>query len=315
MTTDPEVERALTDAMMRRHQAEGLHQQLETARAHAEESAARAKAAAERMTTKQHDVERLEDLSWARIVAVLRGSRDQDLEREQAEADAARYTAATEKARAEADARTVSDLVRRLDELGDVDASYAAALAAKETWLRTQDTPDAHRLSEVAEEQGRLTAETHELDEAEAAGRDAERHLAEAMALLDSAASWSTWDTFGGGGMLTDMAKHAKMEQAQARLADADRALKAFDRELADVNRGLGDDLHLDGLTFAFDVWFDNFFSDLGVLRRIDKARDAVAATRVQVRDLRLGLRRKRQEADQRRTALDAERDKLLTAH
>ena len=61
------------------------------------------------------------------------------LEREIAERDAARYAVADAEAREAVARRDVEGLRARLDELGDVDARFAAALDAKHAWATTHD--------------------------------------------------------------------------------------------------------------------------------------------------------------------------------
>lgn len=313
MHAAPEVEKALTDAMTARRLAAGLRSRIEAAQREAEDADQRAAEAERTAGAEQSDVERLERLSWVHLWAALRGQHSTALEREKVEAEAARYTAATERRRAQAAAGAVADLRRQLDGLGDVDTAYAAALAAKERWLSENGGPGAARLAGIAEELGTTAAQQKEVAEALAAGTEADRLLAEASALLDSAAGWATWDMMGGG-MLTDMAKHNKMNQAQRLLEQADQALKVFDRELADVMAGTGDLLQMDGFSYAFDVWFDNIFSDMAVSRRINQTRDQLARTRNQLQVLCNRLRVEGEALAQRRADLIAERESRLTA-
>lgn len=314
MTTPAAPEQRLTDVIERRTRADGLRRRLEDAKAQARESTARAQSAEEKAGAEAADVERLEHMSWTRILSSLRGSHASDVEREQAEAEAARYAAATERNRAEADQREVDALNAQLRDLGDVEADYAAALDAKERWIREQGSSTAARLAEIAEEQGQLAAQARETDEAVQAGRTAIKHLTGALSLLESASSWAAWDTFGGGGMFTDMVKHQKMEDAQTQLSAADQALKVFNRELADVSRSVAGGLRTSNFDLAFDMWFDNIFSDLAVRRRIHDARDAVASTLENVRTALASLEKSQQDVAQRRTALAGEREQLLTA-
>ncbi len=93
--------------------------------------------ARETLATEETDVRKLESYSPTRIWAALRGSRDADLDREQAEKQAAEYAVA----RAEAWLRDANDEVERseaeLAALGDVAGRRERALAAKEEWLKS----------------------------------------------------------------------------------------------------------------------------------------------------------------------------------
>ena len=66
--------------------------------------------------------------------------------------------------------------------------------------------------------------------------------------------------------------KYDKLDQVGDALRRADVALGAFSRELADVDLSGVEAVNLDGLTQAFDVFFDNIFTDLRVRSRIQEA-------------------------------------------
>jgi hypothetical protein len=138
--------------------------------------------------------------------------------------------------------------------------------------------PDvAARITELATRRGVLLAEDAEAREAHAAGVEAMQLLGQADQLLASAGSWATWDTFGGGGMLTDMMKYDKLDQVGRVLRGADVALGRFSRELADLRMAGVEAVGLDGMTRTFDVFFDNFFTDMRVRSRIQEAQYRVA--------------------------------------
>jgi hypothetical protein len=253
------------------------------------------------------DVERLEHLSWTRILSALRGDRVSDLEREQAERDEAAYRLREAEARARAARIDLDGLRAQRQGLGDVDAAYAIALENKELWTRHHDTSTASELDRIADERGRLAAEQREVEEAIAAGRAALGELNEAARLLESARSWSAWDTWGGGGFLTSVLKHERLDEVATHLEKSDHALRTFTLELADVHLEGIERVSLDGLTSAFDVWFDNIFTDLAVRRRIIDAQERVA----QAID---GVRRIHKQLSERSSAVRAEVAGLATA-
>ncbi|CAN5451867.1 hypothetical protein BH10ACT10_BH10ACT10_10800 [soil metagenome] len=255
-----------------RREAEGLRERLDAATTHADDTTARVQWARDRLTSETGDVAALESLSWSRILSTLKGSRATDLEREQAERDAARYAVADAEARDDLAWRDVEAAQAQLDLLGDVDRAFADALAAKEEWAARHDLAVGRDLMELAERRGVLTAEDQEGREAFDAGVAARTHLLHARQLLGSAQSWSTWDTFGGGGLVTDLMKYDKLDQVGDALRRADHALGAFSRELADVHVSGVEAVNLDGMTRTFDVFFDNIFTDLRVRSRIQDA-------------------------------------------
>jgi hypothetical protein len=266
------------------------------------------------LVEEETDVERLEHLSWTRIAARLRGRHADDLEREKAERDAARLAVREAEARLEqahADERAAR---LALGELGDTEAAYRAALSSKEEWSNRHAPGLADQLTRLAERRGTLEAERREIGEADQAGASAYRVLVRASGDLGSAESWSTWDTFMGGGLIADAVKHSRIDDARTELQEADRRLRAFTRELADLNQEARAALQLSIGLEVFDVAFDNIFSDWAVLRRIQDAQATVQRTAREVRRLVEGLRKRRTEIDRELDGLAAERERLLTA-
>lgn len=265
-----------------------------------------------RLDGESSDVDRLESLSPTKIWSVLKGSRASDLERETAERDAARYALAEAAARREVTQRELDGLRAQRETLGDVDATLDHAMTAKEEWLAEQGGEVAQKLASIAERRGVVAALDGEAREAHGAGVQAARLLDEALALLGTAGSWATWDTFGGGGLVTDMIKHDKMDQATALVRHADHALRIFSRELADVNLQAVEGLRMDGLSRTFDVWFDNIFSDMAARSRIQDAGNRVAHTRQQVGAALAALEEKGLAHQAELASLSARREELL---
>lgn len=304
----------LAEAARNRHDAAALRTRLDAATRHADGTTVRVQDARDRLADETQDVDRLGSLSWSRILSSLKGSQATDLEREQAERDAARYALADAEARDEAAWRDVEHLQQRLDGLGDVEGAYAAALAAKEEWAASHDPDLTQRLTRIAEARALLLAEDREAREAHEAGVRARDHLLEAHRLLDGAASWSTWDTFGGGGFFTDMMKYDKLDQVAAALHRADAALGAFSRELADLRLAGVEAVNLDGMTQAFDVFFDNIFTDLRVRSRIQEADRRVGRALADVDRMLHDLSARGRDIADELAGLSAQRDEALTS-
>lgn len=128
-----------------------------------------------------------------------------------------------------------------------------------------------------------------EINEAKAAGESALLSLRQASEKLDSARSWGIFDMLGGG-MLSTLIKHSKLDDASGLMEDARRKLLIFQRELRDVQVPLEFRVDVgDFLTFA-DFFFDGIIADWMVQSRIGEAREQVddAISRVEriLRDL-----------------------------
>lgn len=250
----------------------GLLAKLEVAQANLDQALERCERARSALQDEQSELEKLETMSMARILSAVRGSREEDLERERADVRAAEYTAAEADERQRTTAAEVDSIKARLHELGDVVAQESAAVALREQALLAAGGDVAERLSVLARAAGEAEARRQQLSEAREAGRVADVRLREAARLLGDAGSWAAWDTFGGGGFLTDAVKYDRMDRAAELMRAADAALVHLSRELADVGLAGAGGIDVSELNRTFDVWFDNIFSDWSVRNRIAEA-------------------------------------------
>ncbi|MDD6327328.1 MAG: hypothetical protein Q4D54_05795 [Eubacteriales bacterium] len=121
--------------------------------------------------------------------------------------------------------------------------------------------------------------------EAIGAGYRALESLREAQHNLKSAKNWGIWDMFGGG-FISTMAKHSKMDRAKQNMEQAKYDLRQFSRELNDVNMtGYFDIETGDFLSFA-DWFFDGFIVDWMVQDRINQAAAQVDEAIYRVEDI-----------------------------
>lgn len=114
-----------------------------------------------------------------------------------------------------------------------------------------------------------------EINEAIDSGERALVSLRTAQEKLNSARNWGIFDMFGGG-LITDLIKHSKMNDASAYLEDAKRDLLVFQKELQDVQETIDLKVDVDGfLTFA-DFFFDGIIMDYVVQSKIAEARKQI---------------------------------------
>lgn len=309
-TTVHEELTAALEAVAEHERLCGRLARLQAAEASAEQAHAEA---ASTLVDEQEDVRALESFSPTRIWASLRGSRDTDLAQEQAEAQAAEYAVALARTRLLQARREVESVEASMAALGDVHARRAAALSAKEAWLREHDTAAGAALTELSEELARTRSEGVEVREALAAATAAVQALGAAQQLLGQARGWATYDTFFDGGFFGDMAKYDRMDQAAALMRTADLALRRLSAELADVGMGGVGGIEVTGMTRTFDVWFDNIFSDWSVRNRIGEAAQRVDAAARAVHDVAGRLTRRGRDLADAEASLVRRREELLT--
>ena len=114
-----------------------------------------------------------------------------------------------------------------------------------------------------------------ERDEAISAGKRAKRSLENALAALDSARDWGIFDILGGG-LISTLAKHSKMDKASDYIEEAKEDLKAFGRELGDIKEYTNIDLSTGDFWGFADWFFDGLFADWAMQDRINEARSQI---------------------------------------
>ena len=117
-----------------------------------------------------------------------------------------------------------------------------------------------------------------ETEEAIGAGQEAHRQAQQVLDSLRSARGWGIYDLLGGG-MLSGLMKHSRMDRAQQQLADLGRALERFNRELKDVRVQCSASAELSGFWRVADLVWDGFISDWTVLSKISDAKERVERT------------------------------------
>lgn len=103
-------------------------------------------------------------------------------------------------------------------------------------------------------------------------------HLNRALDYLDKARTWSWIDIFGGA-FLTTLIKRNRMEAAQFQLTEA---RKHINKLLANLDDSLRIDyIQIEDSEFVkvADYVFDNIFTDIHVMQKIETARERVIET------------------------------------
>jgi hypothetical protein len=263
----------------------------------------------------EKDVERLEHLSLTRVLAALRGSREDALAREKAEAEAARYRVAQAQQRLDAVRAELASLKDRQARLAGAPQAYADARTAKEQYLTHSADPRGARLLALAEERGRLIAALNELHHASYDAGAAVQALTDVKDRLGTAASWSTFDTYLDHGMVANAIKHDRIDQAAQAAREADQRLAGLRSDLAELGSSEPTAPRLEisaGFKFT-DIFFNNIFTDLAVGHQIRDAQDNVDQSVRQVNALMDRLRDQSGTVTKLLDAMEAERQQLLT--
>ncbi len=254
--------------------------------------------------------------SWGAVKALLSGRYRR--QREQADAEAARSYAQLDAVRRQlADARLELDRATAACEAAEARAAQenATRRAAAADRIRAAGGPGAARLEQLEADLASAQVESRELDEAARAVAASQAAADQALERLRSAADWGTYDTWFGGGIVSSSIKHDRIDDAAQAMGAVRTHLERARRELADVALDVAaPDLAQVGSNRTLDIWFDNFFSDLGTQSRINDGRASVVALVTALRQAQERVATRTHELRQRIAALSAERDSLLDA-
>lgn len=132
-------------------------------------------------------------------------------------------------------------------------------------------------------EQSNLQSLIYETDQAIQAGQAAHAQAQQALSTLRSAKGWGVYDLLGGG-LLSGLIKHSRMDKAEQEIAQLRRALDRFNRELHDVRCDATTELS--AFWRVTDIVWDNFFSDWTALNQISEAKEQVERTDARILDI-----------------------------
>ncbi len=230
----------------------------------------------------QADVDRLEGRSLASFFYNVVGKRDERLDKERQEAYAARvkYDAAARELWAVED-----ELQRYKAELAGLfgcENKYIKVLNEKAEAVKAAGGAAAEEILRLEERLLSLEHQRKELQEAVSAGTAALSTAKQVLSSLDSAEGWGTWDLLGGG-LLSDLAKHSHLDEAQKLIEGLQSQLRRFKTELADVTIQANLQVNIDGFLRFADYFFDGLFADWAVMDKIGRAKEQVEQTKNQI--------------------------------
>ena len=228
----------------------------------------------QRLASEKADVDKLESLSMTGLFYSILGTKREHLDKEKQEYLAAKLKHDESVQAVEGLQTEASRLQHHLEAFQPADNDYERVIKEKESLLASDNDPRAKSLLGLSERLTDLKSDQKELKEAIQAGDLAERALRQVQADLQSAANWGAWDLVGGG-MLSTMVKHSKIDTAKQHAHAAQRHLLRFQEELADAGQRLSVSLEIGGFSKFADFFFDGLIADWIVQSKIREASSA----------------------------------------
>ena len=177
--------------------------------------------------------------------------------------------------------------------------------------IKATGSSDAERILQIEEQITAQKSHKKEIKEAISAGSRALSSAGSVLASLDSAEGWGTWDLFGGG-LISDIAKHSHLDEAQSKVQNLQSELRRFKTELADVTINAEMQVSVDGFLRFADYFFDGLFADWAVMDKISKSKSSVQSTKSQIESVLSRLRNMEASADQTIRRLEAEKTSVV---
>lgn len=134
-------------------------------------------------------------------------------------------------------------------------------------------------------EQSNLQSLIYETDQAIQAGQAAHTQAQRVLSILRSAEGWGIYDLLGGG-LLSGLIKHSRMDEAERELDQLRYDLDRFNRELRDVRVRCDATTELSAFWRVTDIVWDNLFSDWTALSQISEAKEQVERTDARILDI-----------------------------
>lgn len=233
----------------------------------------------------QSEADRLENAGLTVFFLRLRGKLEEKRSVAQAEVQAARVKSEAASRELEAVKAELTQTQQELATLRGCEERYEAVFKEKQARVRAAGGEAAEKLLSMEEALSALKVREKELSEALQAGEAALQTTRQILDRLDSAKSWGTWDLVGGG-LISDLAKHSHLDDAQALVERLQGQLRRFQEELTDVQVKCSLQIQVDGFLRFADYFFDGILSSWAVLDRIGSAQDQVIRVQSQIENL-----------------------------
>lgn len=179
----------------------------------------------------------------------------------------------------------MSNLFSEISQYESCERTYDELYKMKKERLLQSGSDVADRILALSDQINLINNHIKEIDEAVNAGYKVNTHLDRAIDSLSSAENWGTWDLLGGG-LLTDVVKHSRIDDATSEVEESQKALLQFRTELADVKIINSIGIEISEFSKFADIFFDGIFADWNMQSKIQNAQANVSETRNQVQQV-----------------------------
>ncbi len=199
---------------------------------------------------------------------------------------------------------------KKIVQLGNIKIEYNHILIEKEKYLIEGKDKSAIELLGITEERININSKIKELNEALNAGKRVLDNIERILSKLRSAENWGTWDLLGGG-LITDLVKHSKIDDAKDLVHKTQFLLNDFKKELKDVDPS-NYKIEIGGFASFADFFFDGLIADCIVLNKIENASSNISSEKIKIDNIISTLNNKIQEVTERKKRLNKKRKIMI---
>ncbi len=257
--------------------------------------------------SEQAHVENLEGVSLMSLFFTILGTKSERLEKVNQEYLSANLKHAEAVEAAKFAQMEFDRLEQRLIEFRDADSEYVRLVEEKHRLLVETGDQRAEALGGLVERLVDLSADSLELQEAMQAGTAALESLERVRAELRSAEDVRTSDELGDDFKATKE-KISRIDTASQYAHAAQRLLRKFQEELADVSLRLHVAVHIDRFSIFAESFFDGLISDWIVNSKVQAASSACGTTIAAVSATLAECRRQLTEVERNTESLTEQR-------
>ena len=259
----------------------------------------------------QLDVDKLENSGILGVFYTVLGRYGERLDKEKAEALAAKMKYDQAASEFETVETEISRLRLERMEYRESPRLYQTLYAQKMQMVKEASGEAAEEIMDLETRLSYDENRLKEIREALDAGRSAKAYLDKASEDLKSASDIGVWDMLGGG-LIADVAKHSRIDDAKDAVNSAQRKLLAFRTELADIDISQDIRFETDGFSKFADFFFDGLIADWSMQNRIGDSLSSISIAAGRVQDVLRKVETVKRETISRIAETNAEIKKLI---
>lgn len=306
-----EIDIKLREAEQNAHSLDKIEAMLESLKSDKNELERKTYRLKNEMEKEQLDVDKLESSGLLGLLYMVLGKHGEKLEKEKAEALAAKLK--YEQAVKELDevAAEIEKLRTERMQYKDSRDLYITLFSQKKEMVMNSGTKAAEDILNLEQQLRSKENYLKEIREAVSAGKSALSFLERAAEHLESARSYGVWDMLGGG-LVADIAKHSRIDDAKTAVEAAQRNLRRFKTELADVDISQDVRVETGGFAKFADFFFDGLIADWVMQSRIESSQSSIYDASRRVSGILYKLGDLERATDAQITIIKAEINKLI---